>query len=82
MAKHSQRGDAGVAMLVVMVIMMVGFFWYQGAGHHGGRDGHMSAAPPAAETARPPLDLLNETYARGEASRDEYPRKHEDLPRQ
>lgn len=81
MTKHDQKGDAGAAMLVVMVVLMIGFFWYQGMGHGGGRGGHMSGAPPAAETAKSPLDLLDEAYARGDISRDEYLRKREDLLR-
>lgn len=79
MMKRYQRGDAGATMLAVMVIVMIGFFWHQGRGHGSGWGGHMSGAPPAAEAASSPLDLLDEAYARGEMSRDEYLQKREDL---
>lgn len=74
MTKHYQRGDAGVAMLVVMLAMMIGFFW-----HGGDRGGHMSAAAPTGTAAKSPQDLLDETYARGEINREEYLRRREDL---
>lgn len=64
MTKHYQKGDAGVAMLVVMVAMMIGFFWH--GGDHGS---HMSSGEPTGTVAKSPLDLLDETYARGEISR-------------
>lgn len=74
MTQHSQRGDAGVAMLVVMVAMMIGFFW-----HGGDRAGHMSTGASTSAVAKSPLDLLDETYARGEISREEYLRRRNDL---
>jgi hypothetical protein len=46
MTKHNQRGDAGVAMLIVMVVMMIGFLWHGGMGHGGDRGSHMSSAAP------------------------------------
>lgn len=76
MTKHYQKGDAGVAMLVVMVALMIGFFW-----HGGDRSGHMSAVSPAGATAKSPLDTLDEAYARGDIGREEYLRKREDLMR-
>ncbi|MBI5752140.1 MAG: SHOCT domain-containing protein [Hydrogenophilales bacterium] len=76
MTKHYQKGDAGAAMLIVMVVLMIGFFWHGGMGHGGDRGGHMSAAGAAAKS---PLDLLDETYARGEIGREEYLRRREDL---
>ncbi|MEW6331350.1 MAG: SHOCT domain-containing protein [Pseudomonadota bacterium] len=74
MTKHYQRGDAGVAMLVVMVALMIGFFW-----HGGDRGGHMSTVSPASEAAKSPLYLLDEAYARGEIGREEYLQKREDM---
>jgi putative membrane protein len=47
--------------------------------HGGRRDSHLSATPPAAEANRSALDLLDEKYAQGEISREEYLRKREDL---
>jgi putative membrane protein len=79
MLRRFQKGDVGIAMVVMMVVVVViGFFspW----GMHGGRrDGHMSAAPSAAEANRSALELLDEKYVRGEISREEYLRKREDL---
>ena len=76
MTKHYQRGDAGVAMVVVMVAMMIGFLWHGGMGHGGDRAGHLATA---GEAAKSPLDTLDEAYARGEIGREEYRRKREDL---
>ncbi len=76
MTKHYQKGDAGVAMLVVMAALMIGFFW-----HGGDRGSHMSSGAPVSTVAKSPLDLLDETYARGEVSREEYLRRREDLLR-
>lgn len=84
MMKRSQRGDAGAAMLVMMVVMMIGFLWYGGMKHggmgHGAGSDHKSDTP-ASEAAKSPLDMLDEAYARGEIGRDEYLRKREDLLR-
>ncbi len=74
MMRHYQRGDAGVAMAIVMVVMMIGFLW-----HGGDRGSHMSAVSPASEAAKSPLYLLDEAYARGEIGREEYLLKREDL---
>jgi len=79
MTKHYQRGDAGVAMVIVMVVMMIGFLWHGGAGHGGDRGSHMSSGAPTGTATKSPLDLLDETYARGEVSREEYLRRREDL---
>ena len=76
MTKHCQKGDAGAAMLIVMVVLMIGFFWHGGMGHGGDRAGHMSTA---GEAVKSPLDTLDEAYARGEIGREEYLRKREDL---
>lgn len=79
MLKRSQKGDAGTAMVVVMVVVMA-VVLFSGSGMHGsGRDSHMSETLPAAEANRSALDLLDEKYARGEISREEYLRKREDL---
>ena len=71
MTRHCQKGDAGAAMLIVMVVLMIGFVW-----HGGDRGGHMSTA---GEAVKSPLDTLDEAYARGEIGREEYLRKREDL---
>ena len=79
MLRRYQEGDVGTAIVVMMVaVMVIGFFSPWGM-HGGGRDGHMSATPLAAEANRPALDLLDEKYARGEIPREEYLRKREDL---
>ena len=78
MTRHYQRGDAGVAMVIVMVVMMIGFLWHGGMGHGGDRAGHLSTA---SEAAKSPLDTLDEAYARGEIGREAYLRKREDLMR-
>ena len=74
MTKHYQQGDAGVAMLVVMVALMIGFFW-----HGGDRDSQMSSGASTSTAAKSPLELLDETYARGEVSHEDYLRRREDL---
>jgi len=67
-------------MLVVMVALMIGFFWHGGTGHGGGdRGSHMSSGAPTDTATKSPLDLLDETYARDEVSREEYLRRREDL---
>lgn len=76
MTRRYQKGDAGATMLVVMVVLMIAFFWHGGMGHGGERGGHMSEAGATAKSA---LDMLDETYARGEIGREEYLRKREDL---
>jgi putative membrane protein len=79
MLQRFQKGDVGTAMVVVMVVVVViGFFSPWGM-HGGGRDSRMFATPPATEADRSALDLLDEKYARGEISREEYLRKREDL---
>jgi uncharacterized membrane protein len=76
MTKHYQRGDAGVAMVIVMVVVMIGFLWHGGAGHGGDRVGHMSTASEAAKSSH---DTLDEAYARGEIDREEWQRRRADL---
>jgi putative membrane protein len=78
MTQHYQRGDAGVVMLVMMAVLMIGFFWHGGAGHGGDR-GHMSSGAPTGTAEKSPLDLQDEAHARGEVSREEYLQKREDL---
>ena len=75
--KGYQGGDAGAAMLVVMLVAVVGWLWHRapdGGGHMGGQ----RQAAPAEKT---PLQLLDEIYARGEISRDEYLQRRADLLR-
>ncbi|MBI3777626.1 MAG: SHOCT domain-containing protein [Gammaproteobacteria bacterium] len=68
-------------MVIVMVAVMIGFLWHGGAGHGSDRGSHMSSGAPTGTSAKSPLDLLDETYARGEVGREEYLRKREDLVR-
>ena len=79
MLRRFQKGDVGIAMVVVMAVVMVIALFSPWGMHGGGRDSHMSATPPAAEANRSVLDLLDEKYARGEISREEYLRKREDM---
>jgi len=74
--KRYQKGDAGAMIVVVMVVMMLGFFGYQGM---GAGDGHHSSTPNASQQEKTALDLLDEVYARGEISREDYLLKREDL---
>ncbi|MCO6412267.1 MAG: SHOCT domain-containing protein [Thiogranum sp.] len=62
-------------MLVLMLVMVLGFAWW---GSMNG-SGHMSSSPPAQERVRTALELLDEAYARGEITREEYLQKREDL---
>lgn len=81
MTKRYQRGDAGAAMLVVMLVMGVGFLWYGGMHRDGAHDGARRgdvAEPAVPKTA---LDLLDEAYARGEITREEYLQRRADLLR-
>ncbi|MDT8388387.1 MAG: SHOCT domain-containing protein [Thiogranum sp.] len=75
MTKRYQRGDAGASMLVLMLVMVLGFAWW--GGMQG--SGHMSSSPPEQERVRTALELLDEAYARGEITREEYLQKREDL---
>jgi len=72
--KRYQRGDAGAAMLVMMLVVMVGWLW-----HSGGGGGHMSGQQQAVPVEKTPLELLDAAYARGEISREEYLQRREDL---
>jgi len=49
--------------------------------HGGGFGGHMSGGNRAEQPEKTALDLLDEAYARGEISREEYLHKREDLMR-
>ncbi|MCK9530637.1 MAG: SHOCT domain-containing protein [Gammaproteobacteria bacterium] len=71
--RRYQKGEVVAAMVVIMVVMMLAF--WQG----GMRGGHMSAPAPTERTEKTALDLLEEAYARGEISREEYLQKREDL---
>lgn len=76
--KRYQRGDAGAGMVVVMVIMLVGLVWWGGM-HGGGGGGHTGSRQHAAQMEKPPLELLDEAYARGEIAREEYLQRRSDL---
>ncbi len=67
MTRHYQRGDAGVAMLVVMVAMMIGFFW-----RGGDRGSHMVSRVPAGAVETSSSDLPDESHVRDEVSPAEY----------
>ncbi len=83
MDNRNQRGDAGVTMLVLMVVLAVGWwaFGHGGMGHGGmGRDGDRAdRAPRASAPGKTALELVDEAYARGEISREEWRRKRADL---
>ena len=65
----------GMAMLVVMLVVVVGALsWH---GHDG--DGHMRESPSAQSRDKTAQELLDEAYARGEITREEYLRKREDM---
>lgn len=55
MTRHNQKGDAGAAMLVLMVVLMVGWLW-----HDGGHTGHMSRSTSATRTDKTALEFLDE----------------------
>lgn len=76
--KRKQRGDAGAAMLVLMVVLMGVWFWHSGT-WHGGERGHMSRPANSVSQEKTALDLLDEAYARGDIEREEYLRKRQDL---
>ena len=73
--KRYQRGEAGVAMVAIMLIAVLGFSWW--GGMHGG--GHMGESQRAQQSEKTPLELLDEAYARGDITRDEYLQRREDL---
>jgi len=75
--KRYQRGDAGATMVVVMLLMALGFFWW--GGMHGGGGGHMGEDRRAARMENKALERLDEAYARGEVSREEYLQRRADL---
>lgn len=64
-------------MLVMMVVLMVGWFWYGGPGRHGGD--HMGGQQQAIPAEKTPLELLDAAYARGEITREEYLQRRADL---
>jgi putative membrane protein len=71
--RRGQTGDAGVAMILVMLVMMVGAGWW--GRMHGGS--HRSHHPQ--ERDQTALELLDEAYVRDEITREEYLQKREDL---
>lgn len=77
--RRYQIGDAGATLLVMMIILVGVWLWHGGPGHGGDRGGHMSSSPSAERSGKMALNLLDETYARGEITREEYLRKREDL---
>ncbi len=72
--KRKQRGDAGAAMLVMMVVLMGVWIW-----HGGDRSSHMSGPASSTTPEKTALDLLDEAYARGKIAREEYLRRRDDL---
>ena len=78
MMRRYQKGEIVTVMLVMVVIMSIGWMW-KGIGHGGDTAVHAPVTVDTARTEKTALELLNEAYARGEISRDEYFRKREDL---
>jgi uncharacterized membrane protein len=78
--KHGQQGDAGAALLVIMVVLMGVWFWH-GDRWHSGERSHMSGPTSTTTQEKTALDLLDEAYARGDIAREEYLRKRDDLLR-
>lgn len=78
--KNKQRGDAGVAMLVMMVVLMGVWFWHGGM-EHGGERGHLSEPARSMTPEKPALELLDAAYARGEITREQYLRRRDGLSR-
>lgn len=76
--RRYQRGDAGAVMLAMMAVMLVGWLWY-GGWRDGDRGGHMSGWQRVERQEKSALDLLDEAYARGEITRDDYLQRREDL---
>lgn len=74
-----QRGEAVVAMLVMMVVFMGVLFWRAGGMHDGNHGGHMSARSPTVTELAPSHESLDKAYERGELHRDDYSRKREEL---
>ena len=74
--KKYQKGDAGATMVIVMLIVALGIFGGRGMWSGGG---HHSNAPGVSQQEKTALDLLDEVYARGEISREDYLLKREDL---
>ena len=80
--RHFQKGEIVTVMVVMMVVMLsAGWLWKGNMGMWHGGDPAVRA-PAAADTARTEktaLELLDEVYARGGITRDEYLLKREDL---
>jgi len=83
--KKFQKGDAGVTAMVVIMVVVLGFFGFQGMhsgngnqGMHSG-NGNYGSVDGTSQQEKTPQDLLDEIYARGEISREEYLIKREDL---
>ncbi|BAU49821.1 hypothetical protein SVA_3273 [Sulfurifustis variabilis] len=76
--KRYQRGDAGAVMLAAMLVLAIGWWWH-GGGHGFDRGGHMSGWQRVERQEKSALELLDEAYARGEISREEYLQRHADL---
>ena len=78
--KRYQRGDAGAAMLAVMLIMVLGFGWWGGM-HGGGRAGHMPGDAHTTVQEKTVIEQLDDAYAQGKIGREEYLQKRDDLLR-
>jgi uncharacterized membrane protein len=76
--KRGQRGDAGAAMLVMLVVFMGLWFWHGGM-WHGGERGHMSGPAASGAREKSAMELLDEACVRGEITREEYLRRRADL---
>ena len=56
-------------MVIVMLIVALGIFGGRGMWSGGG---HHSSGPATSQQEKTALDLLDEVYARGEISREDY----------
>jgi len=79
--RHFQKGEVVTVMLVMVVMLSVGWLWKGHMGMGPGADPavHVPAAADTARTEKTAPELLDEVYARGGITRDEYLRKREDL---
>ena len=80
--RHFQKGEIVTVMVVMMVVMLsVGWMWkgHMGVGYGADPAAYAPAAAETARTEKTALEILDEVYARGGITRDEYLLKREDL---
>jgi uncharacterized membrane protein len=61
-----------------MIVMLAGWMWH-GGWHDGTRGGHMSGRQCVDRQEKSAAELLDEAYARGEISREQYLPQRADL---